>query len=112
MSRKTITPTQRAAIFRDADGLCHLCSRQIAPGEAWEVEHVQALALRGKDAPENWRPAHVDCHAVKSKDDVRMIRKADRQSKAHAGIKRTTRPMPGSKRSRWKRKMDGSVEER
>jgi 5-methylcytosine-specific restriction enzyme A len=112
VKRRTLTPTQRAAVFRDAGGICHLCSRRIAPGEAWEIEHVQALALRGADDPTNWRPAHADCHAVKSKDDVRMIRKADRQAKAHAGIKRSSRPLLGSKASGWRKKMDGSVERR
>lgn len=110
--RATITPKRRAEIFRDADGICHLCCRKIGPGETWEVEHVKPLALGGADDADNMRPAHVDCHKGKSRDEIRIVRKADRQMKAHAGVKRTSRPMPGSRASRWKRTLDGRTVER
>jgi 5-methylcytosine-specific restriction endonuclease McrA len=110
--RLTITPKRRAEIFRDAGGVCHLCSRKIAPGESWEVEHPKAIGLGGADDASNWRPAHVDCHAGKTRHDVKIMRKADRQSKAHAGVKKTRNPMPGSRKSRFKRRMDGTVEQR
>ena len=111
--RATITPKRRAEIFRDADGICHLCSRRIGLGETWEVEHPKAIGLGGADDSTNWLPAHVDCHAGKTRNDVRIMRKADRQMKAATpGVKTTRNPLPGSRKSKWKRRMDGTVVER
>lgn len=110
--RITITPKRRAEVFRDAGGICHLCSRKIAPGEAWEVEHRKPLALGGTNDPDNLFPAHADCHAGKSRAEIKIIRKADRQLKKAVGVKTSRNPLPGSKRSKWKRKMDGTVVER
>lgn len=110
--RITITPKRRAEVFRDAGGICHLCSRKIAPGETWEVEHRKPLALGGTNEPDNLFPAHVDCHAGKSRAEIKVIRKSDRQAKAHAGVKTSRNPLPGGKRSKWKKRMDGTVVER
>ena len=110
--RLTITPKRRAEIFRDAGGVCHLCSRRISPGETWEVEHPKAIGLGGADNSTNWLPAHVDCHAGKTRQDIKIMRKADRQMKAHIGVKSSRAVMPGSRRSKWKRKLSGEVVER
>ena len=112
MKRTTITPKRRAEIFRDAGGICHLCSRKIAHGEPWEVEHPKAIGLGGADDASNWKPAHVDCHAGKTRQDVRIMRKADRQMKAQFGVKKSRNPIPGSKNTRWKRTIDGRTIER
>ena len=110
--RPTLTAKQRAEVFRDNGGICHICERRIWPGEAWHNEHVQARGLGGADNPDNYRPAHIDCHAGKTRQDRAVMAKADRQMKKHTGVKRTRNPLPGSKASRWKRKMDGTVERR
>jgi hypothetical protein len=44
--------------------------------------------------------------------DVDEKSKTARIAMKHLGIKKTKRPMPGSKASRWKRKMSGEVVER
>jgi len=112
--RRKLSPTQRAAIFRDVGGKCHVCTRRIAAGERWELDHVLPLALGGKDAPDNLAPCCEWCHKSKSLADLGRIRKADRQSKFHAGERhrRKSRPMPGSKASNWKHRMDGQWERR
>ena len=107
--RITITPKRRAEVFRDAGGLCHLCSRKIAPGEAWEVEHRKPLALGGTNDPENLSPAHVDCHAGKSRAEIKIIRKADRQMKKAVDRPVSRTPMPGGRKSNWKKTMSGKV---
>jgi 5-methylcytosine-specific restriction protein A len=109
--RTTITPKRRAEIFRDAGGICHLCSRKIAPGEIWEIEHRKPLALGGTNDADNLSPAHVDCHAGKTRGEIKIIRKADRQMKAHAGV-RKKQPFPGGRGSRWKKTLDGRTVER
>ena len=86
--RKSFTGAQRLKIFLAADGVCHLCERKIAEGEPWQVEHVKALGLSGTNDAANLSPAHVDCHAGKTKQDVAIMRKADRQGKKHLGLTR------------------------
>lgn len=110
--RVAITPKRRAEVFRDAGGVCHLCKRKIAEGEPWDVEHPRALGLGGADDATNWKPAHRDCHAGKSKQDIRIMRKADRQMKSHTGVKRTKNPLPGSRGTKWKRTFNNGVVER
>jgi 5-methylcytosine-specific restriction endonuclease McrA len=88
-----------------------LCCRRIAPNEPWEVEHRKPLALGGTNDADNLSPAHVDCHAGKSRGEIKIIRKADRQAKAHAGVKKK-KPFPGGKLSKWKRTLDGRTIER
>ncbi len=88
-----------------------MCNRKIAHGEPWEVEHPKAIGLGGADDATNWAPAHVDCHAGKTRNDIRIMRKADRQMKAHAGVKKR-QPFPGGRGSRWKKTLDGRTIER
>lgn len=107
------TSLERAKVFRANGGVCYLCDRKIAPGEKWEVEHIKAKGLGGSNDPDNLRPAHIDCHAGKTRRDVAIMRKADRQGKKHLGIKRRKGPpMPGTKASGWKKRIDGTVERR
>lgn len=85
--RETITRHRRAAIFRDNDGICHICTRRIFPGEAWHVEHVKARGLQGGDDDSNLKPAHVDCHAGKTRKDREIMADADRALIRHVGLK-------------------------
>jgi 5-methylcytosine-specific restriction protein A len=95
--RPTISAARRAAIFRDNGGVCYLCERKIAPGEHWHVEHVKARGLGGSDSDENLRPAHVDCHAPKTRKDRAIMADADRALIRHVGLK--TRSRAWGKRS-------------
>jgi 5-methylcytosine-specific restriction enzyme A len=102
------TAKTKVLAWKRASGLCEECRSK--PGK--EYDHVRTLAEGGDNTLENCRLLCGVCHKAKTGKDVGRIRKADRQFRAHAGIKRTTRPMPGSKRSRWRKRLDGSVEER
>jgi 5-methylcytosine-specific restriction endonuclease McrA len=111
-ARPKLTAKQRAEIFRDNEGRCHICTRKIAPGESWDAEHPLARGLGGSDKPKDLRPAHVDCHKPKTREDRRIMAKADRSLKRYIGVKRTRNPLPGSRTSGLKKKMDGTVERR
>lgn len=109
--RRSLSSQARARVFLGADGRCHVCTRKIAPGEEWEVEHVVPLSMGGADTPANMHPAHRDCHRPKTAAEARVRAKADRAGKAHAGLKRKSR-MAGSRGSGWKIKMNRTVERR
>lgn len=106
--RRRISTRERVDIFHRWAGICHLCATRITAGERWDIEHVVPLAQGGDDYGDNLRPAHTRCHAIKSKDDARNTAKAKRREAIHLGAKAPSRnPLPGSKSSQWKRRMNG-----
>lgn len=109
--RLKLSKQQRLELFLRHEGRCYLCGLTIRSGEAWDVEHIVAVGLGGGNDLENLRPAHADakCHKAKTKVDVGMMRKADRIKAKHLGASRPKGSIPGSKKSGWKRKMDGTV---
>ncbi len=111
--RKSLSRNQRAELFLAHGGICHLCGTRIQAerGEAWDVEHVEAREIGGRDDLDNLRPAHKACHKVKTAKDAAIIAKCNRVRNKHLGIRRPSR-FPGARTSRWKKKMDGSVVQR
>jgi len=109
--RKRISTKARVAIFERHHGVCHLCSLKITVGQEWDVSHENPLELGGADDESNWLPAHRRCHREHTAlNDIPAIAKAKRIYAKHIGAKPPSRnPMPGSRASKWKRKMDGSV---
>lgn len=111
-ARKKRTGKQRLAILEAHGCRCYLTGQIIKPGDRWEIEHVIPLAGGGEDTDENCRPVLAKAHLEKTKKDVERIAKGKRIRQKHLGAKRSARPMPGSRASKWKRKMDGTVVER
>jgi len=89
-----VPPRVKARVFTRYDGRCYLSDRKIGAGDAWEVEHVKALALGGENRESNLAPALVDAHRDKTRDDRQRIAKADRVRAKHLGIyPRSKRPL-------------------
>lgn len=111
MMRKRRTPEHREAICKARNWLCHICGLPIYPvRDRYELDHIIALAAGGTDDDENLAPAHARCHLAKTVSDVERIAKGKRVRAKHLGTQTpTARPIPGSRRSKWKRKFDGTV---
>jgi 5-methylcytosine-specific restriction protein A len=109
--RRPLSTARKIAIFVAAKGICHLCGGYIH-GKPWEVEHVIPLAMGGADDETNMRPAHKVCHAPKTAQDATDIARAKRREARHLGIKRSSRPIPGSKASGWRKPFNGPPERR
>lgn len=61
------------------NGNCGLCGQPLCGRIDWD--HIIPLALGGPDTPENLQPVHAEgCHSEKTKQDIKRIRKADRQA--------------------------------
>jgi 5-methylcytosine-specific restriction protein A len=88
MTRRAMSKARKARIWDAAQGVCHLCGLPIKAGEPWEAEHVVALTCGGSDADDNIRPAHVDCHAGKTKADKAIGAKITRIKARNIGVKR------------------------
>lgn len=87
-ARRTMTSARKVRIFDAANGVCHLCGLAINAGEKWEAEHVIALTCGGADDDANIRPAHVDCHAGKTRADKKAGAKITRIKARAIGAKR------------------------
>ncbi|RMD90729.1 MAG: HNH endonuclease [Alphaproteobacteria bacterium] len=108
--RRSMSRTRRLRIFEAASGICHICGQRIdGTREPWEVEHIVPIQLGGEDEDANCAPAHVACHRAKTREDVARIAKAKRVRAKHLGAHRPRATLPGSRASRWKRKISGEV---
>lgn len=113
MKRKARTGKQRLAILEAHGCRCYLTGAMIDPvRDRWEIEHVIPLAGGGTDDDDNCRPVLASAHLNKTKADLTRIAKGKRIEQKHKGAQRSARPMPGSRASKWKRKMNGEVVER
>lgn len=77
-------------------------------------DHDHADGLGGEPNLANCRVLCIKvCHRKKTvESDNPVMQKADRVLKKTFGIAKSRRPMPGSRASEWKRKMDGTIVKR
>lgn len=110
MSRREFPRAVMVAAKARANGRCEGCTAPLFPGK-YHYDHDIPDGLLGPPTLENCRVLCLACHGVKTTTiDVPLIAKAKRREAAHIGAKRkTSRPMPGSKNSLWKHKMNGEV---
>lgn len=93
----------RVRVFGRVGGRCHRCSRKIAAGERWTLEHVKALVNGGANAEPNLDVTCGWCLPGKNAEDVAEKSATYQKRKRHLGIK------PARPQSKWKRKIDGTV---
>lgn len=106
---QAVPPRVRLRIFERCDGRCQCgCNRKIAAGEPWDLDHVTALANGGRHAESNLRPLLREHHKLKTREDVAMKSQSYKRRARHYGLRKARgRPMPGTKASGWKQKMNG-----
>ena len=109
--RPTFSTSFRLSLFLKRKGTCAACTQKIDAGKVWDIDHILPLALGGTNAPDNLQILCRPCHRSKTtQSDIPRIAKTKRLKAQHLGARAPSiRPIPGSRRSPWKRKMDGSV---
>lgn len=107
-----IPPRVRLRVFEKHKGVCHLSGRPIRAGERWDCDHVIALCNGGQHRESNLAPALAAPHKIKTAADVAEKSSVYRKRLAHLGLKPKGRPMPGSKASGFRKRMNGTVERR
>ena len=107
--RKSMTPQRKAKVFAAHDGICHICGMKVR-GD-WDADHIIALENGGSDDDDNLAPACKSCHSDKTPGDHADAARARRRYTKHvAGVRGPKgRPMPGTKASGWKKKINGEV---
>lgn len=116
LEREVLTDQQRARLFLDRCGRCHKCTRKIIAGERWYDEHLISLGNGGTNEWSNRVLTCCNCFHPKNAEDAKKLAKT-RRIAVNTIIPLSQRqkrgpPMPGSKRSRFKKHMDGSVSRR
>ena len=101
MTRREFPAKVKVAAFQRANGLCEVCGEKLWPAR-FRYDHKLPDALGGEPTLENCVVQCLACDKPKTADDIRRIRKADRQHRNHIGVKRPRTI------TRWKR-FDGSI---
>ena len=104
--RRRFRKSDLLAILHDRQGgKCAICGHTIGEEEQFHADHIIPLAIGGEDSLSNIQIVHAPCHRSKTKDDVKTIAKVRRIR--NGGRKRKGRPMPGSRLTPWKKKLNG-----
>jgi 5-methylcytosine-specific restriction protein A len=98
----------RMRVYEARGGKCACCGVPIA-GKPWEIDHSIPLIHGGKNRESNLQPLLTEHHRIKTHADVQTKARTARIKAAHLGVKAKGRPMPGSKASKFKRKINGQV---
>lgn len=109
--RREFRKSVKLAAWQRCGGYCEQCHLKIIGVP--EYDHVLADGLGGEPTLENCQVLCVKCHRIKTAtEDIPKIAKADRIRKKSVGLGSRGRPIPGSRRSKWKRTVSGEVVER
>lgn len=102
-----------ARCCRDAVPHCETCDCELNERTGTIYEHVIPDGLGGEPTLENCKVHCKTCADVKTftEDNPRMA-KADRVLKKTFGLEAKGRPMPGSKASGLRKRMNGTVDRR
>ena len=109
-----IPPRVKERVARASGDLCVKCDRKVGEKLRPEFDHVTPLILGGQNRESNIQLLCHECHGAKTKLDVKLKAKVARvRTKLSLGIKTAKgRPMPGSRASGLRKRMDGTVERR
>ena len=106
--RKPLSAKQKMQMFLAHAGTCCVCGEKIdGVRESWD-EHVSPLWLDGDNSAENRAPAHERCARQKTAKEAGERAKGRSVAEKHFGA-RVKSKMPGSRGSKWKKKLSGET---
>lgn len=108
--RREFTKAVKVAAYERSQGHCEACTARLEVGR-FQYDHVLAAALGGPPTLDNCKVLCTNCHGGKTGlEDIPIIAKSNRVRNKHIGAAtRKQRKIPGSKGTRFKRKIDGTV---
>ena len=109
-ARAEFTPTTKHAAWERDKGRCVRCSKKLGPGDAIEYDHRIRCEVRPDNSLKNCDTLCGPCHSYKThQEDAPAAAKSRSVRAGHIGAKTVKRPMSGSRKSRWKKKLNGEV---
>jgi len=108
-SRKT-----KDQAFDRCGGHCEDCGVRLSAAVGIEYDHIIRCELRPDNSLQNIQCLCRNCHADKTfKRDIPQVAKGKRiRAKYRGAAEKRGRPLFGTKRSGWRKRMDGTVERR
>jgi len=107
-ARRQPTQKQKTALLKRQDNRCNLpkCRKVLVSG-LYEWDHIQDRQFDGDNATDNWQAICTKpCHQDKT---ARAAGSKARANHVRMGKARKGPPMPGSRKSRFKKHVDGRV---
>jgi 5-methylcytosine-specific restriction protein A len=115
--RQNFSTKTKLAEWEAAGGCCRDCRAMIITADAGEYDHIVPTSVGGDASLKNCKLLCVRCHKKKTKRDRREIDKTRRILKLLAEPKKRkriwpSRPLPGTRASGVRIRMDRTVERR
>ncbi len=109
MTRRNFTRSTKLAAWERSSGRCEGadCGRKLFPGDGVEYDHIIADEHGGGNGLDNCQVLCCWCHKPKTRADMKVTVRSRKARAAWAGADKPRHIMPGSKRSIWKRTVDG-----
>lgn len=105
--RQEFTKRTKLDAFARSGGKCEGCGAKLATGRI-EYHHDKECTYGGTRELVNCVVLCRGCHDAITRRRIRDIAKSNRVRARHLGIKQeSSRPIPGSKASGWKHKLNG-----
>lgn len=106
-----VPPRVRLRVFEKFHKHCASCGLSLQ-GKRWTCDHVKALINGGENRESNLQPlGDLCCNKDKNKSDVAEKSAVYGKKLFNAGIRKNKgRPMPGTRASGLRKRMDGRVE--
>lgn len=103
-------PRVKLRVYERQNGICAVCTRPLVH---WDCDHTIAIINGGENRESNARAVCVrPCHSRKTAEDLAEKSAVYKRKARHVGIKKRKHLIPGSKGTRWKKKISGEVVER
>lgn len=107
--RVEFTRKTRAEAFARCGGKCEGCGARLKAGEG-EYDHRIPCAHGGEATLENCQVLCRGCHKAKTARNKAETERAKRRADKHSGAwKPSSRPIPGSRNTPFKRKINGET---
>lgn len=91
------------------DNKCASTGMEFTPQDPPFFDHKVPVWLGGENRESNLQAIRGEPHQRKTSAEATVRSKVNANRDRHLGLKKTRRPMPGSKASGWKKKMNGEV---
>lgn len=106
-------PRVKLRILDTFNHRCASCGVELGGARLPEFDHTVALVLGGENRESNLRCLCIPCHGKKTAQDVAQKATDYRIMKKHLGIGTGRKALiPGSKGTRWRKKINGQTVER
>lgn len=93
------------------EGKCAITGVKLRAGH-FHADHIKPLKKGGRHRESNLQLITDEAHALKTAEEAGEQAKVNRIIAKRLGLKKPRNPLPGSRLSSWRKRLDGTVERR